>query len=69
MYGKVTNAKGDVVEARLETAEGYLLTAEMSLVITQKILADKNLKPGYHTPAELFGYELVLEMPGTKFIG
>ncbi len=69
IYGKVTNAKGDVVEARLETAEGYLLTAEMSLIITQKIVADKTLKPGYHTPAELFGHELVLEMPGSKFIG
>ena len=68
IYGKVTNAKGDVIEARLETAEGYLLTAEMSLIITEKVLADKNLKPGYHTPAALFGYELVLEMPNTKFI-
>jgi short subunit dehydrogenase-like uncharacterized protein len=68
VYGKVTNANGDVVEARLQTAEGYLLTAEMALIITQKVLADKNLKPGYHTPAELFGHELILEMPNTKFI-
>lgn len=68
VYGKVTNAKGDIVEARLETAEGYLLTAEMSLIITQKILADKSLKPGYHTPAELFGADLILEMPNSKFI-
>ena len=68
VYGKVTNANGEVVEARLQTAEGYLLTAEMALIITQKVLADKNLKPGYHTPAELFGHELILEMPNTKFI-
>ena len=67
VYGKVTNAKGDVAEARLKTAEGYKLTAEMSLIITQKILADKTLKPGYHTPAELFGAKLVLEMPGSEF--
>lgn len=68
IYGKVTNAKGDVVEARLQTAEGYLLTAEMALIITQKILADKNLAPGYHTPAALFGHDLILEMPNSKFI-
>lgn len=68
IWGKVTNAKGEVVEARLETSEGYLLTAEMGLIITQKILADKNLHPGYHTPAELFGHDLILEMPGSKFI-
>lgn len=68
IYGKATNAKGETAEARLQTAEGYLLTAEMSLIIAEKVLADKTLKPGYHTPAELFGYELVLEMPGTKFI-
>jgi short subunit dehydrogenase-like uncharacterized protein len=67
IYGKVTNAKGDIAEARLKTAEGYKLTAEMSLIITQKILANTALKPGYHTPAELFGHDLILEMPGSKF--
>ncbi|HRH58833.1 MAG TPA: hypothetical protein PLS10_14370, partial [Chitinophagales bacterium] len=68
IYGKVTNAKGETIEARLQTAEGYKLTAEMSLIITQKVLNDKSLKPGYHTPAELFGADLILEMPGSKFI-
>lgn len=68
VYGKVTNVKGDVMEARLQTAEGYKLTAEMSLIITQKVLNDKSLKPGYHTPAELFGAGLILELTGSKFI-
>jgi short subunit dehydrogenase-like uncharacterized protein len=68
IYGKATNAKGEMAEARLVTAEGYLLTAEMSLIITQKVLADKTLKPGYHTPAELFGADLILEMPGSRFL-
>ncbi|MFN8237953.1 MAG: saccharopine dehydrogenase NADP-binding domain-containing protein [Chitinophagales bacterium] len=67
VYGKVTNAKGEMVEARLKTAEGYKLTAEMSVIITQKIMADKTLSPGYHTPAELFGHQLVLEMPGSAY--
>jgi short subunit dehydrogenase-like uncharacterized protein len=68
VWGKVSNAKGEVVEARLECAEGYLLTAEMSLIIAQKIVAG-SYPPGYHTPAELFGYKLVLEMESAKFIG
>lgn len=67
IWGKVSNAAGKIIEARLETNEGYSLTAEMGLIITQKILANPSLKPGYHTPAELFGHELILEMPGTKF--
>lgn len=67
VYGKAENARGESVEARLECAEGYLLTAEMSLLITQKILNEK-FAPGYHTPAELLGYALILEMPGAKFI-
>ena len=67
VYGKVTNAKGETAEARLKTAEGYKLTAEMSVLISQKILANKTLRPGYHTPAELFGAALILEMPGSAY--
>lgn len=67
IYGKVTNANGEIMEARLQTSEGYKLTAEMALIITQKILKNKNLLAGYHTPAELFGAGLILELNETKF--
>jgi short subunit dehydrogenase-like uncharacterized protein len=67
IWGKVSNAKGETKEARLECAEGYKLTAEMALIITEKVLAVAP-KGGYHTPAELFGYDLILEMDGAKFI-
>lgn len=67
IYGKVSNAAGKTVEARLQTAEGYKLTAEMALIITNKILQNKNLPAGYHTPAELFGANLILEMPNSKY--
>lgn len=67
IYGKVTNANGLTKEARLETREGYFLTAEMAIIITQKVLNNK-LESGYQTPAKLFGYELILEMPNTKFL-
>ena len=67
IYGKVTNAKGDTFEGRIETLEGYRLTAEASVLITQKVLELEGVS-GYQTPAGLFGYELILEIEGSKFI-
>ncbi|HQV77061.1 MAG TPA: saccharopine dehydrogenase NADP-binding domain-containing protein [Chitinophagales bacterium] len=67
VYGKISNQKGATIEARLETMEAYQLTAEMSILITQKIIENKQLKSGYHTPAELFGSKLVLELAGSNF--
>lgn len=66
IWGKVTNAAGKTVEARLVTPEGYTLTAEASLLITQKILALKDVA-GYQTPAGLFGYKLITEIQGAVF--
>jgi short subunit dehydrogenase-like uncharacterized protein len=67
IYGKVTSANGEVVEGRIETLEGYRLTAEASVLITLKILELKGIS-GYKTPAGLFGHELILEIEGSKFI-
>ena len=67
IYGKVTNAKGKIIEGRIETLEGYRLTAEASVLITQKVLDLKGIS-GYKTPAGLFGHELILEIEGSKFI-
>ncbi len=66
IWGKVTNAEGKTVEARLITPEGYTLTAEASLLITQKVLALNDVA-GYQTPAGLFGYGLITEIKGAAF--
>lgn len=66
IWGKVTNAEGKTIEARLTTPEGYTLTAEASLLITQKVLALKDVA-GYQTPAGLFGYELITKIKGAAF--
>jgi short subunit dehydrogenase-like uncharacterized protein len=66
IWGKATNPKGNTVEARLETIEGYRLTAEASLLITLKVLGFKSVS-GYHTPAGLFGHRLILEIDGSSF--
>jgi short subunit dehydrogenase-like uncharacterized protein len=67
IWGKATNAKGESVEGRIETLEGYRLTAEASVLITEKVLELKGIS-GYKTPAGLFGHELILEIEGSKFI-
>jgi short subunit dehydrogenase-like uncharacterized protein len=64
IWGKATNAQGKSIEARLETAAGYKLTAEASLLIAQKVLATTGAS-GYQTPAGMFGYELILGISGT----
>ncbi|MEI7581475.1 saccharopine dehydrogenase NADP-binding domain-containing protein [Runella sp.] len=66
IWGKVTNTEGKTVEGRLITPEGYKLTAEASLLITQKILALKDVA-GYQTPAGLFGYGLITEIKDAAF--
>jgi short subunit dehydrogenase-like uncharacterized protein len=67
VWGKVTNAKGQTIEARLECPETYLLTAKMAVMIVQKILAGKP-DGGYHTPAGMFGYQLIEELEGARFL-
>lgn len=66
IWGKVTNAAGTTVEARLTTPEGYKLTAEASLLIIQKVM-DSKLIAGYQTPAGMFGYALISEISGTQW--
>jgi short subunit dehydrogenase-like uncharacterized protein len=65
LWGKVTNANGQHVEARLETISGYWLTAKTSVLIAEKILHG-NFKPGYQTPAMAYGEDLIMEIEGSK---
>lgn len=65
VYGEATAANGETVKARLVTLEGYTLTAITALMITKKVL-EGQAKPGFQTPAGLFGADLILEVAGTK---
>ncbi|PRT52770.1 Saccharopine dehydrogenase-like oxidoreductase [Wickerhamiella sorbophila] len=51
--------------AYLKTISGYSLTAISSVIIAQRALKG-DFKPGFHTPAGLYGADLVLEIPGTE---
>lgn len=63
VWGRVGNKNGKTVEARLTGPEGYNLTALSALIITKKVLQG-NAKPGFQTPAGLYGANLVLEIEG-----
>lgn len=65
VWGRVRNAAGEERAARLETLEGYTLTAISSVLIAQKVLAGQ-FKTGFQTPAMAYGPDLVLEIPDTK---
>lgn len=63
LWGRVEDDAGNSAEARLQTPEGYTLTAEASLLIIEKVLAGQ-VQPGYQTPSSAFGADLVMELPG-----
>ncbi len=63
IWAKATNPAGDAVEAWLETAEAYKLTALGSLCCVERVL-DSQLV-GVHTPAGAFGADLVMDIPGS----
>lgn len=65
VWGKATNSSGQCVTARLSGPDAYTLTAHSCLIIVQKILA-QHYKPGYQTPASVYGENLVLEVPGVE---
>jgi short subunit dehydrogenase-like uncharacterized protein len=62
--GKVSNGKEEKI-SRLETMEGYSLTAATSVLIAQKIVSG-NFKAGFQTPSTAYGADLILEIDGSK---
>lgn len=63
LWGEASDLNGNRVEARLQTPEGYTLTADAALNIADKIL-NGNFTAGYQTPAKAYGEELVLGIDG-----
>jgi short subunit dehydrogenase-like uncharacterized protein len=62
-WGQISNGN-KVIEACLQTSEGYTLTAHSASLIARHIL-EGHFKKGYQTPASAFGHEFVTELPGT----
>lgn len=65
LWGEAMDLNGNRIEARLQTPEGYTLTALAALNIARKIL-DGKFTPGFQTPAKAYGADLVLEIDGVS---
>ena len=63
LYGEVEDGQGGRAEARLETPDGYTVTAHSVLAILRRVLAG-DAPAGYQTPAKAYGADLILEIEG-----
>jgi short subunit dehydrogenase-like uncharacterized protein len=66
-WGEVRNAAGERRTARLETANGYRLTAD-GMIMAAKCLLEHAPKGGYTTPSLLMGARCVEKLPGSTAI-
>jgi short subunit dehydrogenase-like uncharacterized protein len=65
IYGEVNDAAGNRAALRLNTTEGYTLTAESAVKAAMKVAAG-DVQAGVHTPSMAFGAEYILGLTGTR---
>ena len=65
VVGKVMNARGDSISARAILPNGYDVTVDAALQITQQVL-DGAVKVGFQTPATLCGADFLRQLAGVK---
>jgi short subunit dehydrogenase-like uncharacterized protein len=63
LWGEAEDAAGHLVVSRLQTPEGYTLTALTALLIVGKVLAG-DAPPGFQTPSKAYGPDLVMAIDG-----
>ena len=67
LWGEVRNAAGERRTAQLETANGYRLTADGTIMAVQYLLTNAP-SGGYYTPSMLLGPRCVEQLPGSTSI-
>jgi short subunit dehydrogenase-like uncharacterized protein len=67
LWGEVRNAAGERRTAKLETANGYRLTADGTMMAVQFLLTNAPTG-GYYTPSMLLGARCVERLPGSTSI-
>jgi short subunit dehydrogenase-like uncharacterized protein len=67
LWGQATDAAGNVVEAALETPDGYTLTVASALAAVERVVAG-GVQTGFLTPSKAFGKDFVLTLPGTRLV-
>lgn len=65
LIGEAVNAAGERAVSRLQTPEGYSLTAATSLEIVRRVLGG-NARAGFQTPSSLFGPDFITEFEGCR---
>ncbi|PWR23979.1 saccharopine dehydrogenase family protein [Zavarzinia compransoris] len=65
LLAEVEDADGRLLRSRLEVIEPYALTVETALLIAGKAAAGA-VRPGFGTPAGVYGPDLILEIPGSR---
>ncbi|MGB5353163.1 MAG: saccharopine dehydrogenase NADP-binding domain-containing protein [Woeseia sp.] len=67
VWGEVRNAAGRVIEARLQTANGYDVTVE-GMLRAATHLQNYGGRGGYFTPSQLFGNRIIEQFEGSSAI-
>jgi short subunit dehydrogenase-like uncharacterized protein len=65
LWGEAKDELGNRVITRMETPEGYSLTAETALAAVRRALAG-DYKAGFQTPAMAYGADFILEFDGVQ---
>lgn len=66
VWGQLSDEHGKTIQCRMHGPEaGVEWTSDVALLSTKKVL-EGNFKPGYQTPALVFGADLVLECEGVS---
>lgn len=63
LLGEAVNAAGDRVVSKLQTPEGYTLTAMTSLETVRRVLGGQ-FQPGFQTPSRAYGAGYIVEFDG-----
>ena len=63
IVGEVRNAAGKVCRARMTTPQVYAVTFPLAATIAQRV-NDGAAKPGFQTPAAMFGKDFILGFDG-----
>lgn len=69
VWGEVSDALGNRINARLRTPNGYALTATASVGIVQHLLERPVDGAGYRTPSQLMGSDYAERLPGVERFG
>jgi short subunit dehydrogenase-like uncharacterized protein len=67
LWGEIRNASGKTAASRLDTIEGYALTALTAWDIAKRCVTGE-AKPGFKTPSSVFGPDYIMNFPDTTRI-